>query len=32
MKYGVESLFSYEEFEDALASGTFDAIYLATPN
>jgi predicted dehydrogenase len=31
-KYGVESVFSYEQFQVALTSGTFEAIYLATPN
>lgn len=31
-KYKVEAIFTYEEFAQALASGTFDAIYLATPN
>jgi predicted dehydrogenase len=31
-KYGVEAVFSYEQFPEALTSGTFDAIYLATPN
>ncbi|WP_446741989.1 Gfo/Idh/MocA family protein [Silvibacterium acidisoli] len=31
-KYDVEATYSYEQFEAALASGTFDAIYLATPN
>ena len=31
-KYDVEATFTYEEFPKALASGTFDAIYLATPN
>lgn len=31
-KYDVENTFSYEQFGDALASGAFDAIYLATPN
>jgi predicted dehydrogenase len=31
-KYGVETSYSYEEFEDALSSGSFDAIYLSTPN
>ncbi len=31
-KYKVEATFTYEEFPRALASGTFDAIYLATPN
>jgi predicted dehydrogenase len=31
-RYDLENTFSYEQFDDALASGTFDAIYLATPN
>jgi predicted dehydrogenase len=31
-KYDVEATFSYDEFPKALESGTFDAIYLATPN
>ena len=31
-KYKIEATFTYEEFPQALASGTFDAIYLATPN
>jgi predicted dehydrogenase len=31
-RYGVEAVFSYEQFQEALTSGTFDAIYLATPN
>src|SRR6201996_6847008 len=31
-KYGVDAVFSYEQFDQALASGAFDAIYLATPN
>ncbi|HVN94033.1 MAG TPA: Gfo/Idh/MocA family oxidoreductase [Terracidiphilus sp.] len=31
-KYGISALFSYEQFEEALHSETFDAIYLATPN
>lgn len=31
-KYNVEALFSYEQFPEALSSGSFDAIYLATPN
>jgi predicted dehydrogenase len=31
-KYDLENTFSYEQFSDALASGIFDAIYLATPN
>ncbi len=28
----MSATFTYEEFDEALASGTFDAIYLATPN
>ncbi len=31
-KYDVDATFSYEQFDEALASGAFDAIYLATPN
>jgi predicted dehydrogenase len=31
-KYDVSATFGYEQFAEALASGTFDAIYLATPN
>ena len=31
-KYGVEAAFGYEQFQEAIASGRFDAIYLATPN
>ena len=31
-KYDVAATYSYEQFEEALRSGTFDAIYLATPN
>jgi predicted dehydrogenase len=31
-KYDVDAVFSYEQFDAALASGAFDAIYLATPN
>ena len=31
-KYEVEAIFTYEEFPRALASGSFDAIYVATPN
>lgn len=30
--YGVENTYAYEDFARALDSGTFDAIYLATPN
>ncbi len=31
-KYDVEATYTYEQFADALKAGTFDAIYLATPN
>jgi predicted dehydrogenase len=31
-KYRVSALFAYEQFEQALHSEAFDAIYLATPN
>jgi len=31
-KYGVDATYSYDEFADALSSGLFDAIYVATPN
>lgn len=31
-KYGVSALYSYEDYDDLLASGTVDAVYLATPN
>ena len=31
-RYDVEATFTYEEFDRALQSGIFDAIYLATPN
>ena len=31
-KYKVEANFRYEEFPRALASGSFEAIYVATPN
>ncbi len=31
-KYEVKATYSYEQFGEALKSGTFDAIYLATPN
>lgn len=30
--YDVKATYTYEEFPQALTSGTFDAIYLATPN
>ena len=31
-KYDVQATYSYEEFHQALQSGIFEAIYLATPN
>ncbi len=31
-EYGVQSCFSYDQFETMLHSGTVNAIYLATPN
>jgi glucose-fructose oxidoreductase len=31
-KYGVSHAWSYDDFDDALASDTFDAVYLAVPN
>lgn len=31
-KYGVSALFTYDEYDRALHSDAFDAIYLATPN
>jgi predicted dehydrogenase len=31
-KYGVKDLYSYEEYDNLLSSGTIDAVYLATPN
>ena len=31
-KYGIEHLYSYEQFPALLNSGSIDAIYLATPN
>jgi predicted dehydrogenase len=31
-KYGVKDLFSYDEYDELLSSGTIDAVYLATPN
>lgn len=30
--YKVAATFTYEQFSEAIASGTFDALYLATPN
>ena len=31
-KYGVSALYEYGEYDNLLASGTIDAVYLATPN
>jgi len=31
-KYGAEHRYSYDEYDDALRSGYFDAIYIALPN
>ena len=31
-KYDIKATYTYEQFGEALGSGTFDAIYLATPN
>jgi predicted dehydrogenase len=31
-KYGVKDLYSYDEYDTLLSSGTIDAVYLATPN
>lgn len=31
-KYGVEHVYSYEQFDELLASGQVDAIYIGTPN
>lgn len=31
-KYGVEACYGYDQFDEMLASGTVDALYLATPN
>ncbi len=31
-KYDVKATYTYEQFQEALTSGNFDAIYLATPN
>ena len=31
-KYDVKATFTYEQYAEALASGTFDAVYVATPN
>lgn len=31
-KYGVKHAWSYDRYEEALKSGTFDAVYIALPN
>ncbi|UPT73654.1 MAG: Gfo/Idh/MocA family oxidoreductase [Elusimicrobiota bacterium] len=31
-KYGVENRFAYEDYDDMLASGIVDAVYIALPN
>lgn len=31
-KYGVNTIYTYDEYDQLLASGTIDAVYLATPN
>lgn len=31
-RYSVDNCFSYEQYTDAVKSGTFDAVYLALPN
>ncbi len=31
-KYNVAATYNYDQFQEALASGHFDALYLATPN
>ena len=31
-KYDVHAIYSYDEYDQLLASGTVDAVYLATPN
>jgi predicted dehydrogenase len=31
-KYGVAAIYTYEEYDSLLSSGTIDAVYLATPN
>lgn len=30
--YGIEHVFSYEQYDEALAAGIFDAVYIALPN
>lgn len=31
-RYGVDQLYTYENYEDCLRSGEIDAVYIATPN
>ena len=31
-KYGIERLYSYEQFDECMASGEVDAVYIALPN
>lgn len=31
-KYGVDGLYSYEQFDECMASGEIDALYIALPN
>src|SRR5688500_4087519 len=31
-KYGVDPLYSYEQFDDCMKSGEVDAVYIALPN
>lgn len=31
-KYGIDKIYSYDELDGLLASGSIDAVYLATPN
>jgi predicted dehydrogenase len=31
-RYGVDGLYSYEQFDECMASGTVDAVYVALPN
>jgi predicted dehydrogenase len=31
-KYDVDAVYSYDEYDKVLASGSVDAVYLATPN
>src|SRR5687768_9967662 len=31
-RYGVEALYSYEQFDECMKSGEIDAVYIALPN